>query len=229
MQRKPPILISPSLLAADFGCLEAEIKRAANAGADELHLDIMDARFVRNLSMGPNIVRMARSAGGLRLSVHLMMMHPEEYLDAFAEAGAGTLLVHIEIPGDHAAMLNRIRSLGIRAGITLNPETPAASVMHLLPLADEILVMSVHPGFGGQRFIDGVLPKMKQLRSAGQQRGLNLDISVDGGIDAGNARLSAAHGANLFIAGTSLFGAPDMNAAIHDLRAAAEKGRDVSS
>ncbi len=219
---KPPILVSPSLLAADFGCLAAEIRRAEKAGADELHLDIMDARFVPNLSMGPDVVRMARAAGSLRLSVHLMMMQPSDYIEPFAEAGAGTLLIHIEAQGHHAELLRRIRALNLRAGITLNPETPVEQLKDLLPLVDEVLVMSVHPGFGGQRFMAGVLPKIAQLRQWSDQRDQAFDISVDGGIGADTVAAPAAHGANLLIAGTSLFRAADMAAAIRNLRATAQ-------
>lgn len=223
-----PILISPSLLAADFGCLAAEIRRAQAAGADELHLDIMDARFVRNLSMGPDVVRMAAKAARLRLSVHLMMMQPADYLDAFLEAGAGTLLIHIEAQGNHVAMLQTIRSRGVRAGITLNPETPAAAVDAVLPWVDEVLVMSVHPGFGGQQFLPSVLPKIMYLRQASDYRDRPFDISVDGGIGLDTVAAPAAYGANLFIAGTSLFRADDMTSAIRELRGAAGQAHLVT-
>ncbi len=228
MQQIPEIQISPSLLAADFGCLTSEIERAVAAGADELHLDIMDARFVRNLTMGPDIVQAARKSSNLRLSVHLMMMQPADFLDAFIDAGAGTLLIHIEAEGDHAAMLRHIRSRNVRAGITLNPETPAAAVAPVLPLVDEVLAMSVHPGFGGQRFIEEVLPKIAELRHQTTVDGHSFDISVDGGISAENAAAPAAYGANIFIAGTSLFRAADMAAAVRALRAAAQQGRNSS-
>ncbi len=223
MQQKPEILISPSLLASDFGRLTSEIKRAAAADADELHLDIMDARFVRNLTMGPDVVRVARESSDLRLSVHLMMMQPEDFLDSFIDAGAGTLLIHIEAQGDHAAMLRHIRSRNVRAGITLNPETPASFVAPVLPLVDEVLTMSVHPGFGGQKFIEQILPKISWLRQQSAMGGHAFDISVDGGISAANVAAPAAHGANIFIAGTSLFRAPDMKTAVRELRAAAQQ------
>ncbi len=223
MQQTPEILISPSLLASDFGSLASEIKRAEAAGADELHLDIMDARFVRNLTMGPDIVRATRECSELRLSVHLMMMQPEDFLDAFIDAGAGTLLIHIEAQGDHAAMLRHIRSRNVRAGITLNPETPEVFVAPVLPLVDEVLTMSVHPGFGGQRFLEPILPKISALRQQSKKDGHTFDISVDGGISAENAAAPAAHGANIFIAGTSLFRASDMKAAVRELRDAAQQ------
>lgn len=226
IMQQPPILISPSLLAADLACLGAEISRAESAGADELHLDIMDARFVRNLSMGPDVVRMARRETGLRLSVHLMMMQPTDYIDVFAESGAGTLLIHIEAQCDHVKLLRQIRQHGIRAGITLNPETPVIAVEPVLNLVDEVLVMSVHPGFGGQKFMDLVLPKIKKLFHRSRDLDRPFDISVDGGIDADTARAAAPCGANIFIAGTSLFQAADMPAALLNLRVAAQTGRD---
>lgn len=228
MRKTPGIMVSPSLLASDFGNLRAEIKRAEQAGADELHLDIMDARFVRNLTMGPDIVRTAREAGGLRLSVHLMMMQPRDFLDAFIDAGAGTLLIHIEAQGDHEAMLRHIRSRNVRAGITLNPETPATAITPVLAWVDEVLVMSVHPGFGGQRFIDAVLPKIAECRRQAVEGGYSFDISVDGGISEHNVAAPAAHGANIFIAGTSLFQAPDMRAAVLALRTNATRARGTA-
>jgi len=202
----PAIQILPSLLAADMGCLAEECRRAEASSADALHLDIMDGHFVPNLSMGPDIVRMARKSVGIPLSVHLMETHPESLLDAFLAAGSDMILVHVESYGDIAAMITRIRSGGRRAGIVLNPETPAAAATEWLPLVDEVLLMTVHPGFGGQSFLPHVLAKTAEIR----RRAPGIDISVDGGITLDTAPRCAAHGANALIAGTSLYRSDDM-------------------
>ncbi len=220
----PKIGILPSLLAADFGRLAEECRRAADAGADELHLDIMDGVFVRNISFGPEVVAMARRAAPeLPRNVHLMVARPHEYVDAFADAGANTLLIHVEAPCDVAGTLRAIRARGVRAGLTLNPETPAALAAPYLRagLVDEALCMTVHPGFGGQSFIAAALPNIRSLRAMASA----LDISVDGGIGDETAAACARAGANLFVAGTTLFRAPDMAAAVAALRASAEAAR----
>lgn len=204
------IAILPSLLASDFGNLEAGALKAELSGADALHLDIMDGHFVPNLSMGPDVVKMARRVVGIPLSVHLMMTNPEQYLARFIEAGADVLLIHIEIAGDVPGMLKEIRRLGARPGITLNPKTPADRVFGCLGLVDEVLCMTVQPGYGGQKFMADVLPKVREIHDQIRRTGLNVDISIDGGIDARTVVSAAASGANVFVAGTSLYGAPDM-------------------
>jgi ribulose-phosphate 3-epimerase len=223
---KSDIQILPSLLAADTGRLAAGVQSAVAAGADGLHVDIMDAHFVPNLSFGPNVVAMAREQGDVYLSVHLMMDNPDKYLRPFIEAGADLLMIHIEADYPVRNSLRDIRSLGIKSGITINPDTPAAAIYHLVDeeLVDEVLVMSVHPGFGGQSFIPEVLPKIAAIRT----RYPELDISIDGGINLENCVTAAEHGANVFIAGTTLYGADDMRAAIAEMRAkcAAAAGRD---
>jgi ribulose-phosphate 3-epimerase len=208
------IRILPSLLAADPGRLEEACLRSEKAGADGMHIDIMDGHFVRNLSMGPDVVRMARRCTKFHLSVHLMVTHPQHYAETFIKAGADTLLIHIESQCQHKELLAEIRRLGARAGITLNPETPAESVFDLLPNVDEVLCMTVHPGFGGQGFIESVLPKMRQLRLKAPA----IDISVDGGVSDDTAALSAAHGANIFLAGTWLLSKPDLAGAIRSMK-----------
>jgi ribulose-phosphate 3-epimerase len=220
------VVILPSLLAADFGHLADGVKLAESAGADGLHLDIMDGHFVPNLSMGPDVVAMANRTSLIPLSVHLMMSKPEAYLQPFIKAGADVLLIHIESEGDIRGMLKTIRKLGARPGITLNPDTPAESVYEVLPDVDEVLCMTVHPGYGGQAFIQSVLPKIKALRSTIKARGLDVDINVDGGIDLKTVSLAAAAGANVFVAGTSLYRASNMREAVATMRLLAAQTYD---
>lgn len=211
------IQILPSLLAADVGALGAEIARVARSGADALHLDIMDAHFVPNLSFGPDVVALARRvAPGLFRNVHLMMTRPDLYLEAFARAGAQTIQVHVEADCDLHAELARIRALGLRAGLVLNPETPVGRVFPYLKACDELLVMTVHPGYGGQTFIADCLAKVTAVRA----RAPHLDVMVDGGVNAETAVLAARAGANQFVAGSYLFRQADMAAAVAALRAA---------
>jgi ribulose-phosphate 3-epimerase len=213
------IRIYPSLLAADFGRLADEARRAEDAGGDALHLDIMDGHFVPNLSMGPDVVAMARRAVGLPLNVHLMMTRPDRYLETFIRAGASSLLIHIEADCDVPAALTRIRELGARPGITLNPRTPADRVFGVLDRVEEVLCMTVEPGYGGQSFDRAVLPKMRLLRDRATAAGRPaLDLLVDGGIGIETAAACAAHGANAFIAGTFLYRSPDMRALVAEIR-----------
>lgn len=215
----PEIQILPSLLAADFGRVADECRRAEAAGADALHLDVMDGHFVRNISFGPEMVRVARRSCGLPQHVHLMLDRPDLYLNVFVEAGASTVLIHVEARCDVAAALCELRELGVRAGLTLNPETPLELARPYVQAGqvDEVLLMSVHPGFGGQTFLEMVLPKIAALRAEQP----TLSISVDGGIGEKTGAACARAGANVLIAGTTLFGAPDMCDAIARLRAAA--------
>ncbi len=224
------VLVLPSLLASDFGCLAREARRAEAAGADALHLDIMDGHFVPNLSMGPDVVAMARNTVGLPLSVHLMLEHPQDYLTAFARAGADSLLIHVEAHCDVRRVLRDIRAMGIRPGLTLNPRTSAAMLRDGLPLADEVLCMSVQPGHGGQAFMPEVLEKIKDVRTMAAGIGKkDLDIMVDGGINAATAADCAASGANAFVAGTSLFKSSDMQVAVSELREAAKRAWSQNS
>jgi len=211
--------ILPSLLAADFGNLEAGARKAESSGGDALHLDIMDAHFVPNLSMGPDVVTMARRCVRIPLSVHLMMTNPEHYVERFLDAGADSLMIHIEIAGDVGGTLRRIRELGKRPGIVLNPETPAENVFPVLDEADEALCMTVHPGYGGQAFIPEVLPKIRAIRDRTDAMGRpDFDILVDGGIGRDTVADCARQGANAFVAGSSLYRADDMTAEIEFLR-----------
>ena len=215
------MIILPSLLAADFGYLADGVRQADHAGADGVHLDIMDAHFVPNLSMGPDVVAMANRTTEIPLSVHLMMSKPAAYLERFIKAGADILLIHIEIEGDISGMLRQIRQMGARPGITLNPDTPAEAVYEVLPDVDEALCMTVYPGYGGQTFMDSVLPKIRKLRTHIKNEGLRVDVNVDGGIDMRTIRLAAAAGANVFVAGTSLYRAANMPESVAAMRATA--------
>jgi ribulose-phosphate 3-epimerase len=212
--------ILPSLLAADFGRLADEILRAEASGAEALHLDVMDAHFVPNLSFGPDVVALAaRTAPGFYRNVHLMMTRPDLYLDAFAKSGAQTIQIHVEADCDIHTELKRIRAMGLKNAIVINPETP---VEHLFPYIDEIdeaLVMTVHPGYGGQKFIEDCMPKVEVLRRMRP----NLDIMVDGGINAETALIAAKAGANQFVAGSYLFKQADMKAAVDAMRVGVSK------
>lgn len=209
------IQILPSFLAADLGHLADELRRAEASGADAIHLDIMDPTFVPNMSFGPSIVDFCRrTCPGFYRNVHLMMNRPDLYLDAFADAGAQTIQIHVEADCDLHTELRRIRARGLKNAIVLNPETPVARLEPYLGEVDEILVMTVHPGFGGQRFIADCLPKLTYLRD----RLPTVDLMVDGGVDAETAPLAARAGANQFVAGSYLFRQIDMAAAVAGLR-----------
>lgn len=207
--------ILPSLLAADFGRLADEILRAEASGADALHLDIMDPHFVPNLSFGPDVVALSRrTAPGFYRNVHLMMSRPDLYLEKFAAAGAQTIQIHVEADCDLHVELARIRALGVKPAIVLNPETPVERIAPYLGEMDEVLVMTVHPGYGGQKFIADCLPKVSWVR----ERYPSLDIMVDGGVNGDTAEESVKAGANQLVAGSYLFRQSDMAAAVADMR-----------
>ncbi|MGH8092484.1 MAG: ribulose-phosphate 3-epimerase [Chthoniobacterales bacterium] len=217
------ILVAPSILAADFGHLADDLQRVIEAGADWLHLDIMDGQFVDNISFGPAIVQLVRGLTSLPLDVHLMIERADHYVPRFAEAGANSITVHVEAEAKHevAKTLEAIRARGCRAGLTLNPATPFAEVEPYLPNVDLLLVMTVHPGFGGQSFRPGMMTKVRRGRALRESLGADYEIEVDGGINAETARLCLENGANLLVAGTSIFKASDYAAAIRRLRAPA--------
>ena len=207
--------ILPSLLAADFGRLADEILRAEASGAEALHLDVMDAHFVPNLSFGPDVVALAaKTAPGFYRNVHLMMTRPDLYLEAFAKAGAQTIQIHVEADCDVHTELKRIRSMGLKNAIVINPETPVEKLFPYLDETDEALVMTVHPGYGGQKFISECMPKVETLRRMRP----DLDIMVDGGINGETALVAAKAGANQFVAGSYLFKQADMKAAVEAMR-----------
>jgi ribulose-phosphate 3-epimerase len=213
--------IAPSILSADFTRLGAEIAACEAAGADWIHVDVMDGHFVPNITLGPMIVAAARRSTRLPLDVHLMIEAPERYLEAFAQAGADRMTVHVEACVHLHRTLQQIHELGKLAGVALNPATPAVAVLESLPQADLLLPMTVNPGFGGQAFIDSTLPKIQQLRRWADESGRAIEIEVDGGIDPGTAPLVAEAGATVLVAGNYVFNSPEgsVQAAVAALRA----------
>ncbi|HEY57998.1 MAG TPA: ribulose-phosphate 3-epimerase [Anaerolineae bacterium] len=206
---KQALLLAPSILSADFACLGEAIAEAERYGADWIHVDVMDGHFVPNLTIGPPVVAAIRRVTALPLDVHLMITPPEPMLKAFAEAGADYLTVHVEAtPHIHRA-LQQIRALGCRPGVSLNPGTPASAIGPVLHLVDLVLVMSVNPGFGGQRFLPEVLPKVRRIRERLDEVNPEALVSIDGGINASTLPLAREAGAQVFVAGSAVFGHPE--------------------
>jgi len=216
------VRIAPSILSSDFAHLADEIAAVEQAGADMVHVDVMDGHFVPNLTIGPPIVEAIRKVTKLPLDVHLMMTNPDDFIGEFAEAGASYLTVHVETCPHLHRTIQSIREKGIKAGVTLNPATPLASIEEILPDVDLLLIMSVNPGFGGQRFIPGVLDKIRQARVMIEKTGKPVLLEVDGGIKVDNAGTIVNAGADILVAGSAIFEAPrrDYRTVIARLRAA---------
>lgn len=213
-----PLRIAPSILSADFARLGDEVRAVDGAGADSIHVDVMDGRFVPNITVGPVVVAALRAVTKLPLDVHLMIVEPERYVEAFAKAGADILTVHLEACPHLHRTVQQIRGLGKRASVSLNPHSPLDGLDVVLPDLAMVLLMTVNPGFGGQKFIHAVVPKIRALRAEIDRRGLDVDIEVDGGIAPETAGTVVDAGANVLVAGSAVFGKSDYKAAIAALR-----------
>jgi ribulose-phosphate 3-epimerase len=204
-----PLRIAPSILAADFARLGEEVRAVEAAGADLLHVDVMDGRFVPNLTVGPAVVAALRAVTRLPIDVHLMIVEPERYVDAFAQAGADLISVHLEASPHLHRTVQQIRALGKRASVAVNPHSPIDGLEVVLPDLDMVLLMTVNPGFGGQSFIESVVPKIRALRAEIDRRKLSVDLEVDGGIAPETVARVVQAGANVLVAGSAIFHAPD--------------------
>ncbi|WP_342430555.1 ribulose-phosphate 3-epimerase [Neobacillus sp. FSL H8-0543] len=212
------VKIAPSILSADFAKLGEEIKAVEQGGADYIHIDVMDGHFVPNITIGPLIVEAVRPITTLPLDVHLMIENPDQFIEAFAKAGANYITVHVEACRHLHRTIQLIKSFGIKAGVVLNPATPVDTIQHILGDIDMVLLMSVNPGFGGQKFIPEVLPKIKKVREVAAEKGLTIEIEIDGGVNPETAKLCIEAGANVLVAGSAIYNEEDYTKAISSIR-----------
>lgn len=212
------VKIAPSILSADFSKLGEEIKDVEHGGADYIHVDVMDGHFVPNITIGPLIVDAIRPVTKLPLDVHLMIENPDNYIEAFANAGADYITVHAEACKHLHRTIHFIKSFGVKAGVVLNPATPVNMIEHIIDDIDMVLLMTVNPGFGGQKFIPGVLPKIKAVKEMADAKGLNIEIEVDGGVNEETAQLCIEAGANVLVAGSAIYNQKDRAVAIAALK-----------
>jgi ribulose-phosphate 3-epimerase len=212
------VKIAPSILSANFAKLGEEIRDVEQGGADYIHVDVMDGHFVPNITIGPLIVEAIRPITKLPLDVHLMIEHPDRYIPTFAKAGADYLSVHVEACPHLHRTVHLIKECGVKAGVVLNPHTPVAMIEHIIDDVDLVLLMTVNPGFGGQKFIHSVLPKIKRVAQLAKERNLEIEIEVDGGVNAETARLCIEAGANVLVAGSAIYNERDRAAAIRAIR-----------
>ena len=216
------VLLAPSILSADFAVLGEQVAAAERGGADLIHVDVMDGHFVPNITIGPPVVRSIKRIAKVPLDVHLMITDPDRYLDAFAEAGASMISVHVEVLPHLHRTVQAIKALGVKAGVVLNPSTPVVALEQIVGDVDYVLVMSVNPGFGGQRFIPRSEPKVRDVRALLDRAGNPAPVEIDGGIDAETAPRVVAAGARILVAGSAIFHTPDPERATRELKAAAQ-------
>lgn len=212
------VKIAPSILSADFSKLGEEIKDVELGGADYIHVDVMDGHFVPNITIGPLIVEAIRPVTKLPLDVHLMIEDPDQYVEAFAKAGADYITVHAEASRHLHRSIQNVKSFGVKAGVVLNPATPVESIQHIIEDVDMVVLMSVNPGFGGQKFIPSVLQKIRQVKQMADEKGLNIEIEIDGGVNEETAKLCIEAGANVLVAGSAVYNKADRKKAIEVLR-----------
>ncbi|MEQ2526441.1 ribulose-phosphate 3-epimerase [Bacillaceae bacterium CLA-AA-H227] len=212
------VKIAPSILSADFSKLGEEIKDVERGGAELIHVDVMDGHFVPNITIGPLIVDAIRPVTMLPLDVHLMIENPDQYIEAFAKAGADYITVHVEACRHLHRTIQNIKSYGIKAGVVLNPATPVSTIEHIIEDIDMVLLMTVNPGFGGQKFISSVVPKIRQVKEMADAKGLDIDIEIDGGVNTETAKLCTDAGATILVAGSAVYDKEDRQKAIEELK-----------